>query len=86
MKSGSDGELSTKDKILATPALLSGLLCLGLSFGLHQPLYCRRFFIALTVFLSCLFIADNRRALLLAFVLFFAIRAIWSTILIVANH
>ncbi len=86
MKTSSDEDLSTKDKILVTPAVLSGLLCIGLSFGLHQSLYRNRFFIALAVFLSCLFIADNRRVLLLAFVLFFAIRSIWSVILLIANH
>ena len=42
---GISDDLSTKDKILVTPAVISGLLCLGLSFGIRQSVYRERFIV-----------------------------------------
>jgi len=78
-------DLSTKDKILVTPAMISGLLCLGLSFGISQPVYRERFFICLGIFGLCFVLADRKKVLLLTFGCFFVIRAIWSIVLIFSS-
>ncbi len=75
-------DLSTKDKILVTPAVISGLLCLGLSYGLMRPVYRERFFVCLAIFVLCFVLADQKRVLLLTFICFFVIRAIWSLFII----
>lgn len=78
-------DLSTKDKILVTPAMISGLLCLGLSFGIDQPVYRERFILCFVIFGLCFALADRKRVFLLTFVCFFVIRALWSITLILAG-
>ena len=78
-------DLSTKDKILVTPAMISGLLCLGLSFGIDQPVYRERFILCLAIFGLCFGLADRKRVFLLTFLCFIAIRALWSITLILVG-
>lgn len=78
-------DLSVKDKILITPATISGLLCLGLSFGLNDHVYRDRFFVCLLIFAGCIALADRKKLMLLTFACFFAIRALWSIALILIS-
>ena len=79
-------DLSVKDKILVVPMCLTGLLAMGLSFGLQVSIYRQRFFICLVVFSLCVIMADRRWTLLLCFLCFFAIRALWAVTLILAHR
>ncbi|RZU29685.1 hypothetical protein BDD14_6289 [Edaphobacter modestus] len=79
-------DLSVKDKVLIFPMVLSGLLAAGLSFGWQIALYRHRFFICLAIFCLCWFFSDRKWTMLLTFVCFFLLRAIWSLFLLVAGR
>lgn len=82
---GISDDLSTKDKILVTPAVISGLLCLGLSFGIRQSVYRERFIVCCAIFGLCFVLADRKKILFLTFLCFFIVRATWSITLIFSN-
>jgi hypothetical protein len=75
----SGSPLSTKDTLVCAPICFSALLAFALSFSLFQPngrpyVFCG----CLIVYAICLLVADKKKELFLASMLFILIRLAWS--------
>lgn len=75
----SGSPLSTKDAFLSAPICFSAVLAFALSFSLLQPdgrpyVFCG----CLVVYVTCLLLADKKKELALASMIFILIRIAWS--------
>jgi hypothetical protein len=79
---GQDYSPSTKDQILGLIFIVSGLLCFALSFtvfrGNGRPIL---FGVCLSLCLICLVLAENKKGLALALLVFLAIRVAWALVI-----